>query len=308
MPKFSIIVPVYNVEKYIKKCLDSIESQTYKDYEVIVVNDGTKDNSMDIVNNYNVKIINQKNKGLSEARNEGVKKAKGDYILFLDSDDYIEKDLLNELNKSLTNNPDLVRFQIREVFEDNTKKDYNEEPFLNKDGVEAFSILCKYHFVENAWAYLYKREFYLKNKFSFKKGAIHEDFGLVPLVIMKAKKVNSISYIGYNYLQRENSIMSEKNYEKTKKKVSDMFEHYDYLIKEINKTELDSKIYKSFISNSLILKVCELKKDDYKKSKKRLKEKKVYDNLLENTIIQKIKKIIIKISPKLAQAIIKRKI
>lgn len=308
MPKFSIIVPVYNVEKYIKKCLDSIESQTYKDYEVIVVNDGTKDNSMDIVNKYNVEIINQKNKGLSEARNEGVKKAKGDYILFLDSDDYIEKDLLNELNKSLTNNPDLVRFQIREVFEDNTKKDYNEEPFLNKDGVEAFSILCKYHFVENAWAYLYKREFYLKNKFSFKKGAIHEDFGLVPLVIMKAKKVNSISYIGYNYLQRENSIMSEKNYEKTKKKVSDMFEHYDYLIKEINKTELDSKIYKSFISNSLILKVCELKKDDYKKSKKRLKEKKVYDNLLENTIIQKIKKIIIKISPKLAQAIIKRKI
>ena len=292
MPKFSIIVPVYNVEKYIKKCLDSIESQTYKDYEVIVVNDGTKDNSMDIVNNYNVEIINQKNKGLSEARNEGVKKAKGDYILFLDSDDYIEKDLLKELNKSLTNNPDLVRFQIREVFEDNTKKDYNEEPFLNKDGVEAFSILCKYHFVENAWAYLYKREFYLKNKFSFKKGAIHEDFGLVPLVIMKSKIVNSISYIGYNYLQRENSIMSEKNYEKTKKKVSDMFEHYDYLIKEINKTELDSKLYKSFISNSLILKVCELKKDDYKKSKKKLKEKKVYDNLLTDTIIRKIKKYI----------------
>ena len=308
MPKFSIIVPVYNVEKYIKKCLDSIESQTYKEEEVIVVNDGTKDNSMDIVNKYNVEIINQKNKGLSEARNEGVKKAKGDYILFLDSDDYIEKDLLKELNKSLTNNPDLVRFQIREVFEDNTKKDYNEEPFLNKDGVEAFSILCKYNFVENAWAYLYKREFYLKNKFSFKKGAIHEDFGLVPLVIMKSKIVNSISYIGYNYLQRENSIMSEKNYEKTKKKVFDMFEHYDYLIKEINKTELDSKIYKSFISNSLILKVCELKKEDYKKSKKKLKEKKVYDNLLTDTIIQKIKKIIIKISPKLAQAIIKRKI
>lgn len=301
MPKFSIIVPVYNVEKYIKKCLDSIESQTYKDYEVIVVNDGTKDNSMDIVNNYNVKILNQKNKGLSEARNEGVKKAKGDYILFLDSDDYIEKDLLKELNKSLTNNPDLVRFQIREVYEDNTKKDYNEQPFTNKDGVEAFSMLCKYHFVENAWAYLYKKDFYLKNKFSFKKGAIHEDFGLVPLVIMKAKIVNSISYIGYNYLQRENSIMNEKNYEKTKKKVSDMFDHYDYLIKEINKTELESKIYKSFISNSLILKVCELKKDDYKKSKKKLKEKKVYDNLLTNTFIRKIKKYILKISPKLAK-------
>jgi len=306
MPKFSIIVPVYNVEKYIKKCLDSIEKQTFKDYEVIVVNDGTKDNSMDIVKKYNVEIINQKNKGLSEARNEGVKKAKGDYILFLDSDDYIEKDLLKELSKSLKNNPDLVRFQVREVFEDRTKKDYNEEPFTNKDGTEAFSLICKYHYVENASAYLYKREFYVKNKFSFKKGAVHEDFGLVPLVIMKANKVNSISYIGYNYLQRDNSIMNEKNYEKTKKKVSDMFDHYDYLMNEINKTNLDSKVFKSFISNSLILKICELKKDDYKKSKKRLKKEKVYDNLLENSFAQKIKKRIITISPKFAQILINK--
>ena len=83
MPKFSIIVPVYNVEKYIKKCLDSINNQSFKDYEVIIVNDGTKDNSMDIVKDYNFTVINQKNQGLSAARNKGVEKAKGDYILFL---------------------------------------------------------------------------------------------------------------------------------------------------------------------------------------------------------------------------------
>ena len=93
MSKFSIIIPVYNVENYIKKCLDSVFAQTEKDYEVIVVNDGTKDNSMDIVKNYDVKIVNQKNQGLSEARNTGLKNAKGEYILFLDSDDYIEKNL-----------------------------------------------------------------------------------------------------------------------------------------------------------------------------------------------------------------------
>ena len=115
MPKFSIIIPVYNVEKYIGKCLESVMNQTYKDYEVIVVNDGTKDNSMDIVKNYPVKIIEQENQGLSVARNTGVKKAKGEYIIFLDSDDYIEKDLLKNINKSLDNNPDLVRFQIQEV-------------------------------------------------------------------------------------------------------------------------------------------------------------------------------------------------
>ena len=89
MPKYSIIIPVYDVEKYIKKCLDSVFNQTYNNYEVIVVNDGTKDNSMEIVKNYNVITINQKNQGLSMARNNGVKKAKGEYLLFLDSDDYL---------------------------------------------------------------------------------------------------------------------------------------------------------------------------------------------------------------------------
>ena len=106
MPKFSIVIPVYNVEKYIKKCLDSVANQSFKDYEVIVVNDGTKDNSMDIVKEYDFKVVNQKNMGLSEARNTGVKSSTGEYIIFLDSDDYIEKDLLKDLlisfNKSFS--------------------------------------------------------------------------------------------------------------------------------------------------------------------------------------------------------------
>ena len=304
MSKFSIIIPVYNVENYIKKCLDSVFAQTEKDYEVIVVNDGTKDNSMDIVKNYDVKIVNQKNQGLSEARNTGLKNAKGEYILFLDSDDYIEKNLLKELNKSIKNKPDLVRFQIREVF-DTYKKDYNELSFTNKSGPEAFSIICNYHFVENAWAYLYKKSYLEENNFTFKKGTIHEDFGLVPLVIMKSSKVNSISYIGYNYVQREGSIMSQKNYEKTKKKVDDFYNHYLFLIKEIDKTELDSKVFKSFISNSLILKICELEGKDYKQYKKLLKEQGVYDNILVDTTSRKIKKTLFKLSPKITNKIIK---
>lgn len=306
MPKFSIIVPVYNVEKYIGKCLESIKNQTYKDYEVIVVNDGSTDKSMEIAKEYNVKVIEQKNQGLSSARNTGVKNSTGKYIMFLDSDDYIDNNLLKELNKSLDNNPDIVRFQIREVYENSTeKKEYNEKPFKTKPGVEAFSIICEYHFVENAWAYLFNRDFYLKNKFEFKKGTIHEDFGLIPLVIMKAKKVNSISYIGYNYLQRKGSIMSQNNYEKTKKKVEDFYNHYLYLMKEIDKTNLDSKIFKSFISNSLMLKICELNNKDYKKYKNILKKEKVIDNILSDTLPRKIKKIIFKISPKIGSKIIK---
>ena len=297
MPKFSIIIPVYNVEKYLKKCLDGVFNQTYKDYEVIVVNDGTKDNSMDIVKDYNVKVINQKNQGLSAARNAGVKKAIGDYLIFLDSDDYWEKDLLKELSKSLKNNPDLVRFQINEVYEDGRVIPYQEESFTNLSGPDAFKRIVKYHFVENAWCYAISKKYYLENKFEFKTGTIHEDFGLIPLVIMKAKRVNSINYLGYNYLQRQGSIMSNKNYEKTKKKVADMYLHYNYLIEEINKLDVDTTIFKSFVANSLILKITELNHKDYKFYLNKLKKEKVFDNLLTDTTGRKVKKVLIKISP-----------
>ena len=306
MPKFSIIIPVYGVENYIKKCLDSVFSQSYNDMEVIVVNDGTKDNSMAIVNQYPVKIINQENAGLSAARNTGVTYATGEYLFFLDSDDYIEPNLLLEVSKMLDNNPDLIRFQIREVFENgNPSIEYNEIGFLGLDGVEAFDRISAYHFVENAWSYIIRREYYLANNFSFKVGTIHEDYGLIPLVIIKAKTVNSVNYIGYNYLQRGNSIMSTNDYEKTKKKVADFYNHYLFLIDEINKTDLRSDYFKSFLANSLIIKICDLEKEDYKEYKKKLKEDKVFDNLLTDSTVRKIKKLVFKISPKLGAKFLK---
>lgn len=304
MPKFSIIVPVYNVEEYIDDCLKSIKNQTFKDYEVIVVNDGTKDNSMDIVKKYDVEIINQENGGLSAARNAGVKKAKGEYLIFLDSDDYIEKDLLKKINDSLKDNPDVVRFQIKEVYPDK-EIDFNEESFNTLNGVEAFNNIVKYHFIENAWCYAIKRSYYLENKYEFKKGTYHEDYGLIPLVIIKALKVKSISYIGYNYRQRENSIMSSKDYKKTIKKVDDFYNHYKYLVKEIDKTNIDSKIFKSYITNSLLIKICELDNPEYKEYFNKLKEDKVFDNLLDDSVSRKIKKYLFKVSPKLTIKFIK---
>ena len=166
MPKFSIIVPVYNVEEYIDKCLKSIFNQTYKDFEVIVVDDGTEDNSMDIVNKYDVIVVKEKNSGLSTARNNGVKKAKGEYLLFVDSDDYLEKDLLKNINDNLSDNPDVLRFQIKEVDADK-ETNYNEEGFDTTNGVDAFNKISKYHYIENAWAYAIKRDFYLKQLIFF---------------------------------------------------------------------------------------------------------------------------------------------
>ncbi len=298
-PRFSIIVPVYNTEKYLKRCLDSISKQSFTDYEVIIVNDGSTDNSSSIISKYPYKAINQENQGLSMARNNGVKVSSGDYLIFLDSDDYIEKDLLKEINESLSNNPDLVRFQIKEVFDNKDEINYKEEPFENKDGVEAFKLITNYHFVENAWAYAVKRDYFIKEKFSFKKGTYHEDFGLMPLVIIKSKVVNSIDYVGYCYYQRDGSIMNSSDYAKTEKKVKDFYDHYLYLVKEINKTKLDKTYFMSFISNSLILKITELEGKDYKEALNRLKKDKVFDNLLDDNLGRKIKKTLVKLSPKL---------
>ena len=107
--KYSIIVPVYNMEKYISKCLDSIFSSTYKNYEVIIVNDGSTDKSDEIIKTYieknrNIIYIKEENMGLSTARNNGVSKATGDYIIFVDSDDYIEEKLLENLELNIDNN------------------------------------------------------------------------------------------------------------------------------------------------------------------------------------------------------------
>ena len=299
MPKFSIIIPVYNVEQYIKECLESLKKQTYQDFEVIIVNDGTKDNSMEIVKEYPYKVINQTNQGLSIARNTGVKHAKGEYIIFLDSDDYLEPNTMLKIFEVLDNNQDVVRFQIKETFEDGSIKEYPEKPFQGLNGEEAFGKIVKYHFVENAWCYAIKRSYYQKEKFSFAPGTVHEDFGLIPLVIRKAKIINSINFIGYNYRQRPGSIMSNKSYQKTKKQVADFYKHYKYLKKEIEKVKGNKVIFKSYIANSMLKKICELNRKDYNNYRKILRKEGIEKDLLENTISRKIKKIIVKISPKL---------
>lgn len=307
--KFSLIIPAYNVEKYIKKCLDSVLNQTYNNYEIIIINDGSTDNTSKILESYKsdkkIKIINQENKGLSNARNTGVSNAKGDYILFIDSDDFIEKELLEILNKTIKDE-DLVRFQIRILDETNKIiKEYKEETFNNLNGIEAFNKLSKYNLVELAVCYAYKKDTFLKNNYKFEEKTYHEDFGLIPYIIISSKKVTSINYIGYNYLQRKNSIMNNTDYEKEIKKSNDVLKHYKNLIKWSQNIEGDLTIYKSFIANSVILKSLNLKEKDYKNYIKKLKEYKVYDDLLTNNKENKIKKILIKISPKLYYKIIR---
>lgn len=311
MPKFSIIIPVYNSEKYLKKCLDSVIKQKYNNYEIIIINDGSTDESYKIVDNIckknnNIKYFNYgKNKGLSHARNYGVSKARGEYILFLDSDDYYSDGFLDILNKSIENE-DIIRFQCSEEFEDGTKNKYGEEAFSQTNGIDAFKKISKFHYIELACLYCFRRKFWIENNFQFLEGTYHEDFGLIPLVLIKSKSTSCLSLIGYNYVQRNGSIMNTNNYDKTQKKANDFLKHFKFLKENGSKVPGDLSIYNSFIANSVILKSTTLNKKDYKEYNKKLKKLKAFNMLLDDTLGRKIKKVIIKISPKLYYKLVRR--
>lgn len=302
MIKYSFIVPVYNTEKYLKKCLDSLVNQTYKDFEIIVVNDGSTDKSSSIISKYqkkykNIIVIDKENEGLSMARNRGVQKSSGKYIIFVDSDDYVSNKLLEEVDKKIDDS-DILRFQIATEDEEYTKiNEYHEEGFESMCGYDAFKYLSSYHFVEPAWCYVIRKNYYIENKFSFKKGVYHEDFGLIPYVIYKARKVKSIDYIGYHYVQRNGSIMNNNDYKKTVKKAFDMLEQYKTMrlfAKNINRKNNLDDYFLSYISNSVIVKARELKKDEKKVYINELKKLNVFDGVLVNTRIRRFKKYLMK--------------
>lgn len=302
MIKYSFIVPVYNTEKYLKKCLDSLVNQTYKDFEIIVVNDGSTDKSSNIISKYqkkykNIIVIDKENEGLSMARNRGVQKSSGKYIIFVDSDDYVSNKLLEEVDKTIDDS-DILRFQLATEDEEYTKiNEYHEEGFESMCGYDAFKYLSSYHFVEPAWCYVIRKNYYIENKFSFKKGVYHEDFGLIPYVIYKARKVKSIDFIGYYYIQRNGSIMNNNDYKKTVKKAFDMLEQYKTMrlfAKNINRKNNLDDYFLSYISNSVIVKARELKKDEKKVYINELKKLNVFDGVLVNTRIRRFKKYLMK--------------
>ena len=303
--KYSIIIPVYNVEKYLDKCLDSISKQTYKNFEVIIVNDGSPDNSQKIIDKYLKKDKRFKgyikdNGGLSDARNYGIKYVTGDYILFIDSDDFIEKELLSNINNVITTKKyDLVRFSLSTTKENGEKiKTYHHEDKINKlQENEKICELLKEEFVEPAWLYAYNATFFKKNKFKYPKGRIHEDFGLYLLILSKAKTIFFLDYPGYNYVQRENSIMSNNQYEKIKKRVNDFLYHHLNNQKNLGNNVKD-KLLLSYSASCTISKGRELNDEDLDEYLYKLKKNKIIDDIYGNTIKRKLKKIYLKINLK----------
>lgn len=310
MPEISIIIPIYNTQKYIEKCLRSLEKQTMKNFEIILVNDGSTDNTEKIVKRYinehknlNIIYIKKENGGLASARNCGVKRAKGKYISFLDSDDYLDNNLFQNLKQYMDKDVEMIKFKMQKVEENGKVLEKIDGPVFDIcTGEEAFKKLCiKDKYIDPACIYLYKREFFVDNNFEYKL-RYHEDFGLTPLIIIQAKTFVSTNYYGYYYLQTAESLTRSKNTNKNAERAKDMLTHYDNMIVLIDAysiKEETKRLVKRYYTNSVILKANTLKGKDKSNYIKEIKLRRMYKNIQPENLKQKIKRLLLKYNVRL---------
>ncbi|MDO5571237.1 MAG: glycosyltransferase [Bacteroidales bacterium] len=219
--KISVIFPVYNVEKFVYKSFLSLINQDYNDYEIIIINDATQDNSLNIINeiikttrHLNIVLFEQAvNKGLSAARNKGIELSSGDYIFFMDSDDIITKDCLSTLAEEIDNNRfDIVLGEHSILLEN---KSLVHKP-LSANGAFIGNEIILSKYLNNywplvAWNKLLNRNFILDNKLFFKDGILHEDVLWTFMLALKADSMYIINKSTYYYVKRDNSITSSYN-------------------------------------------------------------------------------------------------
>ena len=218
----SVIVPVYNVEKYLKRCLDSIINQTYDKLEIICVNDGSTDNSLEILKGYKVKdsrikIITQENQGLSEARNAGLKIASGEYISFIDSDDWIDGYYYESMiAKIYSSNADIVFASMKSMKGNEIVINTNKKQIVNK-------FYQKVRLLHNGSVCdkVIKRELFVKNDISFIKGRYFEDNIVLLQLAFFSKKLVTDNAVSYNYFFNPNSICRKKSVEEEEKRNRD---------------------------------------------------------------------------------------
>ncbi|ABY44567.1 glycosyltransferase family 2 protein [Bacillus mycoides] len=210
-PKISIIVPVYKVERYIHKCIDSILVQTFEDFELILVDDGSPDTCGEICDRYadkdmRIKVIHKENGGLSSARNAGLENAKGDYIGFVDSDDWIEPDMYELLYGMCVEQGCDIAICSSQIHYSNRIVTSSNHPFIIHDRNTAMKTMLEGKlYDEVVWTKLFKRN--LLEDIKFPVGMSYEDTAFTYKVIHKCKKVCFIGEPKYHYIKRDNSMM-----------------------------------------------------------------------------------------------------
>lgn len=225
----SIVVPIYKVEPYLEKCVESIRNQTYKNLEIILVDDGSPDKCGVMCDEYaeadpRIRVIHKQNGGLSDARNAGVERASGEYLLFVDSDDYIDRELVEKAVKTAQKSRcDIVLFDYYCVEGGKQEVRAAELPAGQVLSLEKESGLLLAP--PSAWTKLFNREFYLRSGCMFPVGRYFEDLATTPVLFLKAEKIVYLAEPLYYYIIRENSIMTGKNYEKSCRDKLEVLDH-----------------------------------------------------------------------------------
>lgn len=236
MNKISIVIPIYNVEKYLPQCLDSVINQTHQNLEIILVNDGSTDSCGEIGEEYaakdpRIKVIHKENGGLSDARNAGIKVATGEYIAFIDSDDFVAVDFCEKLLETLLENTADVAECDFLAFEND--RDLEKFSTDTKEKIEVFEteaaleLLMKEYFKQTVWNKLYRRE--VLGDFEFPVGKINEDEFWTYKVFGNAKKIVKIPDVMYFYRQQEGSIMAQQYSIKRLDGLTALQERIDYM-------------------------------------------------------------------------------
>lgn len=265
--KISVIVPIYKVEDYLHRCIDSIINQTYTNLEIILVDDGSPDNCPMICDEYaekdsRIRVVHKKNGGLSDARNAGLDIATGEYIMFIDSDDFVDIEMMESMMRNMIDkNVDMVVCNIKYVYEDREVVKYNQSDRI-LDRYEAMEEYLKDGVVQAvAWNKLYKKS--LINNMRYKVGKTNEDEFFTYKVVDKTDKIYYNSRPFYNYIQRDSSIMGKYSLkrldgvEASYERLNFIKEKYPTLYEKEKKTFLNLCIY----SYQMILKNPNLDKD-----------------------------------------------
>lgn len=230
--EFSIIVPVYKVEAYLRRCVDSLLGQTYKDFEILLVDDGSPDRSGEICEEYaekdgRIRVFHKENGGLSSARNYGMDRAAGRYVLFVDSDDYVDPKLCEALHEAVSAAPGADAYIYSGVEEDEHAKIRSIRTIEPKKTEirEAHAYMTAAYMHRNlsvqAWLYAWDRAFLEEKKLRFREGILHEDVEFTPRALLAAKSVAEIPGEYYHYVVRDGSISTGRNREKN---IRDLFD------------------------------------------------------------------------------------
>ena len=308
MAEVSVIVPVYQVEQYLRQCLDSILKQTFIDFELILVDDGSKDNSGKICDEYalkdnRVRVIHQVNKGLSDARNTGMNQMSGKYFMFVDSDDYISELMVEKLyEKAEETGADIVCCNFEYFWKNNEKASYStkqrSEVLSSSEIFNHRKNERNYGFWTVAWNKLYRTK--SMHSFQFRSGKIHEDEFWANDIYQKDLKVVTIEDSLYYYRQRHNSIIGVKNI----KKEFDLIEAYQERIQiYLDQNVYPDQAYKVMIYSLEPLHECRKMKETEEENRKYIQAVKKTEDLIrqlkhtELSGVQKYSLILIQMNP-----------